>query len=124
MEGRMARTIAKIWVFGLLVVVITPAGAQEQDFDSANFMLPQCKRFLALAGTAKTSFAEGVCAGSITAFAFVGRSLNNGFCLPKDATNGQMVHVVVAYIEARPNRWHQDWRDLALEAMREAWPCR
>jgi hypothetical protein len=118
----MARMIA-IWVLALLASAIAPTGAQE-NYDSANFMLPQCKRFLALAGTGKASFAEGVCAGSITAFAFVGRSLNNRFCFPEGVTNRQMVQVVVTYIEARPARMHEDWRDLALEALREAWPCR
>jgi hypothetical protein len=34
-----------------------------------------------------------------------------------------MVRVVVAYIEARPARVHEDFRNLALEALREAWPC-
>jgi Rap1a immunity proteins len=87
-------------------------------------MLPQCKRFLALSGTGKMGFAEGVCAGSITALNFVGRSLRNSFCFPEGATQGQMVQVVVTYIEARPARMHEAWRDLALEALREAWPCR
>jgi hypothetical protein len=85
-------------------------------------MLPQCKRFLAVPG--KAGFAEGVCAGTITAFAYVGRNLNQPFCFPEGVTHEQMVRVVVAYTEARPARMHEKWRVLALEALREAWPCR
>jgi hypothetical protein len=67
----------------------TPPGAQ-QNTDSANFMLPHCKLFLA--GTEKETFTEGLCAGSITAFAFVGRSLDGKarFCFPKGATHGRI----------------------------------
>jgi hypothetical protein len=121
----MARTIA-IWVFGLLVIASIPAGAQE-DTGSANFMLPYCKSFLAQdisRSDQDRNFYAGVCAGSITAFNFVSRSLKNGFCFPQGATHSQMVRVVVAYIEARPARMHEDFRDLALEALREAWPCK
>jgi hypothetical protein len=56
-----------------LAIMTAPTGAQ-QNIDSANFMLPHCKGFLA--GTGKETFTEGLCAGSITAFAFVGRSLD------------------------------------------------
>src|SRR5262249_39119919 len=82
---------------------IAPTGAQDNT-DSANFMLPYCKSFLAQdlsRSDREKNFYAGLCAGSITAFTFVGRSLNKGFCFPEVATNGQMVRVVVAYIEAR-----------------------
>jgi hypothetical protein len=117
----MARMIA-IWAFGLFASTIAPTGAQE-DSDSANVMLPHCKHFIAAQG--KETFGAGVCAGSIAAFNFVGRSLSDKsrFCFPKGTTNGQTVRVVVAYIEARPARMHEDFRNLPLEALREAWPC-
>jgi len=120
----MVRTIAIC--FALLASGIAPTGAQDNT-DSANFMLPYCKSFLAQdlsRSDREKNFYAGLCAGSITAFTFVGRSLNKGFCFPEGATNGQMVRVVVAYIEARPARMHEDFRVLALEALREAWPCR
>jgi hypothetical protein len=36
----------------------------------------------------------------------------------------QKIRVVVAYIEARPNRMHENFNFLAIEALRDAWPCR
>jgi hypothetical protein len=32
--------------------------------------------------------------------------------------------VVVAYIERRPQRMHEDFGVLAVEALHEAWPCK
>jgi hypothetical protein len=35
-----------------------------------------------------------------------------------------MVRVVIAYIEARPSRMHENFDLLALEALRTTWPCK
>jgi hypothetical protein len=106
-----------------LAIMTAPTSAQENT-NSANFMLSYCKSFLAQDVSRldrEKSFYVGLCVGSITAITFVGRSLR--FCFPEGATHGQMVRVVVAYIEGRPARMHEDFRDLAVEALREAWPC-
>jgi hypothetical protein len=118
---------------GLLLALMSGgAGAQQQrNMDSANYMLPHCKRASAEPGeralTERSSFPfmEGVCTGSILSLALVGPSLSNTlrFCPPQQATKKQQIRVVVAYIEARPARLHEDYRTLALEALREAWPC-
>jgi hypothetical protein len=34
------------------------------------------------------------------------------------------VAVVIKYIEARPERMHERFGDLALEALTAAWPCK
>ena len=39
-------------------------------------------------------------------------------------TTNQAIAVVVKYIEARPERMHEDFRALALEALTAAWPCK
>jgi hypothetical protein len=74
-------------------------------------MLPHCRSFLA----GKSGSYEGVCMGSITAIAFVSLHLSDErrFCFPKGVTDRQLVRVVVAYTEARPERMHEDWRLLA-----------
>src|SRR5262245_2122268 len=36
----------------------------------------------------------------------------------------QRIQVIIAYIEARPQRMHEDFRVLAVEAMQKAWPCK
>jgi hypothetical protein len=52
--------------------------------------------------------------------------LRHQLCLdiPDGVTTGQEVRVVIAYIDARPARMHEDFRSLALEALRAAWPCK
>ena len=46
------------------------------------------------------------------------------FCVPDDATNGQMVRVVVNYIDRHPERMHRGFGHLAYDALEEAWPCK
>jgi Rap1a immunity proteins len=44
-------------------------------------------------------------------------------CRPNTATGEQMIRVALAYIERRPERMHEDFRTLVIEAWHEAWPC-
>jgi hypothetical protein len=46
------------------------------------------------------------------------------FCIPQNATNSQMVRVVIQYIDQRPQRMHEHFTALAYEALRTAWPCK
>jgi hypothetical protein len=65
------------------------------------------------------------CAGKVDGLFYVGRMLppEYGSCAPEGVNNKQMVRVVVAYIERRPQRMHENFNRLALEALHEAWPC-
>jgi hypothetical protein len=55
----------------------------------------------------------------------VALSANYGvFRPPAGAIIKQRIQVIVAYIEARPRRMHEDFRVLAVEAMQKAWPCK
>jgi Rap1a immunity proteins len=46
-------------------------------------------------------------------------------CIPfGSVTQDQMVRVVVQYIDSRPTRMHEAFGKLALEAMRDGWPCK
>lgn len=47
-----------------------------------------------------------------------------GICMPGNSTIGQNAAVAIAYIEKRPERWHEPFPDLVVEALRAAWPCR
>jgi hypothetical protein len=44
-------------------------------------------------------------------------------CAPDNATNNQLMRVVLAYIEVRPQRMNEEFMKLAVEALRSAWPC-
>ncbi|WP_368039622.1 Rap1a/Tai family immunity protein [Tardiphaga sp. vice278] len=64
-------------------------------------------------------FQSGLCMGLIS-----GLAVNGGSCPPRGVPDGQKRLVIVAYIDARPSRLHEDFRILALEAMKAAWPCK
>jgi Rap1a immunity proteins len=44
--------------------------------------------------------------------------------MPDGVTREQAVRVVIAYIDAQPAWMHENFGVLALEALREAWPCK
>ena len=120
----------------LLALMVTAAEAEDVDVSdySANYVLPGCK---ALLHERTGGFASGRCVGLVEGVAMLItmskafrpvflREFPN-FCadIPEHGvTTEQMIRVVVAYIEARPQRMHEVFYFLAIEALRDAWPCR
>ena len=53
-------------------------------------------------------------------------SLTAGFdmCVPSNVTQGQILQVILRYVEARPQRMYEEYGPLAIEALRDAWPCK
>jgi len=96
------------------ITVMPLTGHAQEDFINANRVMAGCRAFIAESNS--DLFLQGVCLGVIIA--------TTGFCLPSGVTVGQEVRVVAAYIDARPNRLHEDFRVLALEALKDAWPCK
>jgi hypothetical protein len=101
-----------------LALTVTSVWAAGMDVDSANYMMPGCRDWLGDA--AANLFRQGRCAGVIEGLIY----LNGGACRPEGSTREQSVRVVVAYIDARPAQMHERFDDLALEALRAAWPCK
>ena len=63
------------------------------------------------------------CSGIIEGLSY--RDDGKTVCPPKGSvTNGQMIRVVVKYIDDRPERQQEYFKVLALEAFRAAWPCK
>jgi Rap1a immunity proteins len=107
------------YAVAILLALTMPAGAE--DIASANYMLPACKSFAndENARTHSDAMKKGRCVGVVE-----GLGYTENFCQPKGSTVGQAVAVVVKYIEARPERMHEDFGLLALEALTAAWPCK
>lgn len=93
-----------------------PAGAPF----SANRVLPGCRSFVA-DNDSRHQYLQGQCAGVVSVIFY--RNKTFGFCAPGPATMEQAVRVVIAYADKRPNRLHEPLDALALDALREAWPC-
>jgi hypothetical protein len=111
-----------------LVLASAPGGGENaQKAYSANSRVPGCHGFLDNAGPL---FPAGQCDGLVEGIV-IGIEMRSmelkaplPFCIPKAATNSQMVRVVVQYIEQRPQRMHEQFTKLAYEALKEAWPCK
>src|SRR5262249_32402699 len=116
-------------VSATLFVSATEATAQESPGDnSANSVFSGCKAFVEGRTTSSKLHAEGnFCSGAVHALAGVGKYLSPPewqSCVPANSTAGQLARVVINYIEARPQRMHEDFRLLTLEAFHYAWPCK
>jgi Rap1a immunity proteins len=116
-------------LLGLLAAALVAGNANAQVM-SANELLPACRDVIAgvenrelKPGTLDVQ--QGACLGIIRALSYVARSLppDLSSCAPQSVIVGQVMRVVVTYIERRPERMHEDFRYLAIEALHEAWPC-
>lgn len=69
---------------------------------------------------------EGQCVGIIRGLNYLAGLLRQEqrSCSPQGVTVEQLVRVVVVYIERRPQRMHEDFKELTLDALHDAWPCR
>jgi hypothetical protein len=108
-----------------LVLALTQVGLAEKDLDSANTITPACKHFMrAKTAQSETTLSmaedEGICIGIIDG---IDEAADN-VCVPGKVTRGQMVLVVIKYIDERPQRMHERFSKLAYEALKAAWPCK
>jgi hypothetical protein len=88
------------------------------DATTATYTMPGCRDFLVSRGQ-KPLF-ESNCAVLVRGLSYAG----SGVCAPADFTDEQAVHIVVQYIDDRPERQHENFRALALEALQAAFPCK
>ena len=116
--------LARYTVAAAVFLSASAASAVEDATLSADRMLPACTAFIRdrAPGDVDGVFAAGRCIGLMQGLGFASRLL--GACPPDEVTVAQRARVAVTYVEARPDRMHEDFRALAVEAMREAWPCK
>ena len=115
------RSCAPVSSFAAVVVATLASvnASAAQNIMSANSILPGCKAGLAGAATANWEAQRclGIIEGVDVAYDF------GAYCRPSEATIGQRMRIVVAYIEAHPERMHERFALLAVEALRRVWPC-
>jgi len=119
-------------LFGALAALtIMPVHAAEVDTSSAGYMLPHCKA--SLDNPSSGTFIDGYCAGIVVGMVAIaqpvfapGQSPGTGRCLdvPEKTSSRQLVETVVRYIEARPERWNEQFQVLAVQALFDRWPCK
>jgi hypothetical protein len=123
---RNVSLVAAIPVIGADALV-GQAFAEHVDFlQSANSVVSGCRYYDAPTTSAPNTsqnprydpFGQGYCIGILEALDYEGIQ-----CRPHEVTLGQVVHVVLQYLDRHPARWHEDFRALAIEAEKTAWPC-
>jgi hypothetical protein len=95
------------------------ASAEVSISDSANYAMPGCRNYVSENPKNGDLYKTGFCWGLISGLLYV----THDSCLPPGVTQVQAVRVVLQYIDNRPARMHEDFKILALEAMKAAWPC-
>ena len=93
---------------------------------SASYFMPGCRDAASLITFSVRESEEEVarmnfCAGIVVGLGFMGEL--HGICLPPDTTSQQATSIVVQYIDGQPARTDEDFRSLAIEALRANWPC-
>ncbi|HEY7299933.1 MAG TPA: Rap1a/Tai family immunity protein [Xanthobacteraceae bacterium] len=98
------------------------AFAQDAATRSVQAILPHCAAGVSADAQDVTG---GRCAGILATLSFVSRVLPDDlkFCHPNTATPGEMVQVVASFVDSNPDSAMQDFRLVALAAMRDKWPC-
>jgi Rap1a immunity proteins len=118
-RGKKSMKPSSLMPAAACIAMLSVTGHAEERAASANDVMKGCHAFIKKSDS--DAFLKGVCAG--VAHALSGIAWTREVCVPSGVTVRQEVRVVAAYIDARPARLHEDFRQLALEALKDAWPC-
>ena len=117
---KLARQLAVTLTITLAVSVISPGARAQQDTNSANYIMLGCEAFLLDPIPPPRLLVAGVCAGIIDTL----QAIKPNICLPAISTRRLLVRGVVTYINNNPARLHENFIDLAGEALEQTWPCK
>lgn len=114
-----------------LILLWSPAEIFAQvNNNSANTMLPGCRDFLAMVNDTATAKQQGnlyggICAGIIASAMGYQRMFESKHraCIPQAVTIQQAMEVVVKFLNARPELWHEDFRFQVAAILKVTWPC-
>jgi len=117
-------------VLGIAVGLMASSALAQEDKDSAEYMLRYCRAAMnneALTRPADAAM-QGMCVGIIDAIGlmmseFPPEQKEKSSCPPSKVSLQQTVRAVITYIEARPDRVHENFKMLVIEAIHDAWPC-
>ena len=122
MRGR----IRVLSMLGLSLALLGCEAGTDYGGQTGYDYLPRCQLVVRGPRTDREIMSATYCVGAVSALIGVDPFLapRYRFCFPEDVTVGEAVQVVVAYLESSLSRLHEDFRQLAITAMRQAWPCR
>jgi hypothetical protein len=113
-------------VVGLLLVLLVGSAASAQT-ETAVDMLLTCRTFLREASN--DSFTSGQCWGAFAALQGIARLDASGqqrrfeICVPATVPRESLIAAFVTFAENHPKRWHEDFVVVALDVLRDTYPC-
>jgi hypothetical protein len=130
--------IARLMLCAALLLSVSPIMAQTLHSSTGRDMLRHCaivdritSRQLSrseAASAPEDAMIQGFCLGAIAGVSFLAAASTKNtqypICVPENAPRGQVVSVVVRYLQTHPERLNDDFLWLVMNAQREAWPCR
>jgi hypothetical protein len=105
-----------------IALLITNAVCAEEDTNSGSYYLQHgCKPDLTKTLSQIEAFEAGWCAGTVYGLLYAADTKT--ICSPPRVTVMQEAGIVAKYIEDHPDTSQKPFRFLALEALKEAYPC-
>jgi hypothetical protein len=105
----------------LLANALPSASRADNSINSGNAYIRGCEDFIS--ESTQDEFKQGKCIGAMHVIYFYS-SYKFGYCPPEGSNVGQAVRIVLKYMSQHPEILHQDFAELAVLALQEAWPCR
>ncbi len=132
------RTLARVCVASMALMMATADATTEEDVHSAHFMLPYCKLTAKQTmANARNALIYGQCFGMVSGIVAMAElvrqaetsgqaELDPVMCvdIPGNTTILQVINVVVRYGDIHPDQTHERFEIFAFSALRDAWPCR
>jgi hypothetical protein len=106
----------------LLTTLALPAAADEAATWSGNAMMAPCRASIE-SNNDQNFLGQGLCLGFFSGMTYT-TLLRPAVCIPDGVTPGQVIRVVIRNLDQQPARLHEDFRDLAMEALIATWPCK
>jgi hypothetical protein len=109
------------WISILAITTVMLSGNSAfSDYYSGNRLLEYCNP-----NSSKRDICTGYVAGTIGAIDTrnIWENIDSGICVPKEASLGQSIKVVVKYLETNPDKLHLSASSNVLNAFLDAFPC-
>ena len=121
----MLRLIASTMVLAAALTGIARAADTDDWLGDVRQLLPACKaaEYPDQIHSLLIAFKAGACMGLVDGLLIMLRS-HNLVCPPDSVDYDQAMRVVIAYVEAHPTELQNGTRALAVQALRDAWPCK
>jgi hypothetical protein len=115
---RTFRTTSVIAMLALACTFSLQAAPTQSEDEAAREVTAGCYTALGNVSGPGT-FDLGICLGVIKGLHYLSRDV----CVPAGLSLAEIATVVRRFLDGRPERRKDDFREVSLDAMRSAWPC-